>query len=107
VWNGVVVFVTGTAFSARQFRSAILSGPSSTLCCQRTRKAALGQTCYGYRVRSIEATYEQGTLKLAQPLPLEAGERVRVRVVRQPDRKRWDLARLRASDTPEDAATEA
>jgi predicted DNA-binding antitoxin AbrB/MazE fold protein len=53
-------------------------------------------------MRSVEAKYEQGTLKLAQPLPLTPGERVRVIVVRQPDPKRWDLARLRHSDPSED-----
>ena len=58
--------------------------------------------CYTSSMRSVEAKYEQGTLKLAQPLPLTPGERVRVIVVRQPDPKRWDLARLRQSDTLED-----
>jgi predicted DNA-binding antitoxin AbrB/MazE fold protein len=58
--------------------------------------------CYNSSMRSVEAKYEQGTLKLAQPLPLTPGERVRVIVVRQPDPKRWDLARLRQSDTSED-----
>jgi hypothetical protein len=34
----------------------------------------------------------------------DAGERVRVIVVRQPDPKRWDLARLRRVDATEDLA---
>jgi predicted DNA-binding antitoxin AbrB/MazE fold protein len=55
-------------------------------------------------MRSVEAKYEQGTLKLSQPLPLTPGERVRVTVVRQPDPKRWDLAKFRAADTSEDLA---
>jgi predicted DNA-binding antitoxin AbrB/MazE fold protein len=58
--------------------------------------------CYSSCMRSVEAKYEQGTLKLSQPLPLTPGERVRVTVVRQPDPKRWDLARFRAADTVED-----
>jgi len=55
-------------------------------------------------MRSVEARYEQGTLKLTQPLPLTPGERVRVIVVRQPDPKRWDLAKLRRVDATEDLA---
>jgi len=53
-------------------------------------------------MRSVEARNEQGMLKLAQPLPLSPGERVRVTVVRQPDPKRWDLAKLRGSGPSED-----
>jgi len=53
-------------------------------------------------MRSVEARYEHGTLKLAQPLPLTPGERVRVIVVRQSDPTRWDFARLGAADTSED-----
>jgi predicted DNA-binding antitoxin AbrB/MazE fold protein len=60
--------------------------------------------CYSFGMRSVEAKYEQGTLKLSQPLPLTPGERVRVIVVRQPDPKRWDLAKLRGTDTSEDLA---
>jgi predicted DNA-binding antitoxin AbrB/MazE fold protein len=60
--------------------------------------------CYNSCMRSVEAKYEQGTLKLSRPLPLSPGERVRVIVVRQPDPKRWDLAKLRAADTSEDLA---
>lgn len=60
--------------------------------------------CYLCRMRPVEAQYEQGTLKLAQPLPLRPGERVRVIVVRKPDPKRWDLTRLRAADASEDEA---
>jgi predicted DNA-binding antitoxin AbrB/MazE fold protein len=55
-------------------------------------------------MRSVEARYEHGTLKLAQPLPLSPGERVRVIVVRQSDPKRWDLPKLSAADTSEDLA---
>jgi predicted DNA-binding antitoxin AbrB/MazE fold protein len=55
-------------------------------------------------MRSVEARYEHGTLKLAQPLPLTPGERVRVIVVRQSDPRRWDLAKLGAADASEDVA---
>jgi predicted DNA-binding antitoxin AbrB/MazE fold protein len=60
--------------------------------------------CYLFAMRSVEARYEEGTLKLTQPLALIPGERVRVIVVRQPDPQRWDLARLKASATSEDVA---
>jgi predicted DNA-binding antitoxin AbrB/MazE fold protein len=63
-----------------------------------------GPVCYSSRMRSVEAKYEQGTLKLAQPLPLTPGERVRVIVVRQPDPRRWDLAKLKRADATEDLA---
>ncbi|MEO8178653.1 MAG: antitoxin family protein [Deltaproteobacteria bacterium] len=55
-------------------------------------------------MRSVEARYEHGTLKLAKPLPLTPGERVRVIVVRQSDPRRWDLAKLSATDASEDLA---
>lgn len=66
--------------------------------------ATLEPVCYSSRMRSVEAKYEQGTLKLAQPLPLSPGERVRVIVVRQPDPRRWDLAKLKRADASEDLA---
>jgi predicted DNA-binding antitoxin AbrB/MazE fold protein len=52
-------------------------------------------------VRPVEALYENGILRPAKPLKLRTGERVGVIVVRQPDRTRWDLARL-ASRPSED-----
>jgi predicted DNA-binding antitoxin AbrB/MazE fold protein len=55
-------------------------------------------------MRSVEARYEHGTLRLAKPLPLTPGERVRVIVVRQSDPRRWDLAKLSATDASEDLA---
>ena len=48
-------------------------------------------------MRLIDASYEDGSLKLDKPLPLRAGERVAVVVVRKPDPSRWDLARLAAT----------
>jgi predicted DNA-binding antitoxin AbrB/MazE fold protein len=53
-------------------------------------------------VRPVEALYENGMLRPAKPLNLRPGERVGVIVLRQPDRSRWDLARL-ASIQNEDA----
>ena len=47
-------------------------------------------------MRPFEALYEDGVLRPAKPLNLRHGERVGVIVVRQPDRARWDLARLAA-----------
>ena len=53
-------------------------------------------------VRPLEALYENGVLRPAKPLNLRPGERVGLIVVRQPDRARWDLARL-ASSQADDA----
>ena len=53
-------------------------------------------------MRPVEARYEEGVLKPAQPLPLRSGERVGLVVLRLPDPKRWDMARL-ARTIPEDA----
>lgn len=58
-------------------------------------------TCYIVRMRPVEAWYEDGLLKPAQPLKLRQGEKVAVIVLRHPDRTRWDLKRL-ATGTPED-----
>jgi predicted DNA-binding antitoxin AbrB/MazE fold protein len=52
-------------------------------------------------MRPVEARYEEGVLKPAEPLPLRSGERVGVVVTRLPDPKRWDLARL-AQASPEE-----
>jgi predicted DNA-binding antitoxin AbrB/MazE fold protein len=53
-------------------------------------------------MRPVEARYEEGVLKPAEPLPLRSGERVALVVLRLPDPKRWNMARL-ARATPEDA----
>jgi predicted DNA-binding antitoxin AbrB/MazE fold protein len=57
-------------------------------------------------MRPVEARYEDGMLKPAQPLKLRQGETVGVIVVRHPDRSRWDLKRL-ASAAAEDEALAA
>jgi predicted DNA-binding antitoxin AbrB/MazE fold protein len=44
----------------------------------------------------IDALYENGLLRPVSPLPLRAGERVVVIIVRRPDATRWNLARLAA-----------
>jgi predicted DNA-binding antitoxin AbrB/MazE fold protein len=59
-------------------------------------------------MKPVEASYENGLLRPAKPLPLVEGEHVRVIVVRKPDPKRWDLSRLSAAVDDEDTAlTEA
>jgi predicted DNA-binding antitoxin AbrB/MazE fold protein len=44
--------------------------------------------------RLVEAQYEDGVLRPAQPLSLRSGERVNLIILRCPDSARWDLARL-------------
>ena len=53
-------------------------------------------------MRVIEARYEEGLLKPETPLALTPGERVALIVVRHPDPRRWDLARLAKSGAGED-----
>ena len=48
-------------------------------------------------MRLVEAQYDRGLLKPSRPLPLRPGEHVHLIVVRQPDPKRWDMARLAKS----------
>jgi predicted DNA-binding antitoxin AbrB/MazE fold protein len=48
----------------------------------------------------VEAQYEDGILRPVERLGLRSGERVGILVVRRPDPRRWDLARL--SSAPED-----
>jgi predicted DNA-binding antitoxin AbrB/MazE fold protein len=55
-------------------------------------------------MRFIEARYEEGLLRPEAPLALTPGERVALIVVRHPDPKRWDLARLGKSGAEEDRA---
>jgi predicted DNA-binding antitoxin AbrB/MazE fold protein len=45
-------------------------------------------------MRPVDALYENGLLRPVSPLPLRSGERVALIVVRRPDSRRWDLARL-------------
>jgi predicted DNA-binding antitoxin AbrB/MazE fold protein len=44
----------------------------------------------------VDALYENGVLRPVSPLPLRAGERVALIVVRRPDASRWDPTRLAA-----------
>jgi predicted DNA-binding antitoxin AbrB/MazE fold protein len=55
-------------------------------------------------MRLIEARYEGCLLKPEAPLALTPGERVALIVVRHPDPRRWDLARLGKSGAEEDRA---
>jgi predicted DNA-binding antitoxin AbrB/MazE fold protein len=57
-------------------------------------------------MRPVEARYEEGLLKPAQPLKLREGESVGLIVVRRPDPARWDLKRL-AKGASEDEALAA
>jgi predicted DNA-binding antitoxin AbrB/MazE fold protein len=58
-------------------------------------------------VRPVKALYENGLLRPAKPLPLRSGERVALIVVRQPDPARWDLNRLGAAATEDEALATA
>ncbi len=55
-------------------------------------------------MKPVEASYENGLLKPAKPLPLAEGEHVKLIVVRQPDPKRWDLTRIASAADDEDLA---
>ncbi len=54
-------------------------------------------------MRPVQARYENGMLLPAKPLPLRPGEQVLVFVVQRFDPARWDLARLAASSSEEEA----
>ena len=58
-------------------------------------------------MRPVDARYEDGLLKPERPLPLRAGERVRVILVRKPDPQRWDLERLAARVQEDEALARA
>ncbi len=53
-------------------------------------------------VRLVEAQYENGVLRPVDRLGLRSGERVNLIVVRRPDPRRWDLARLSSTANQED-----
>jgi predicted DNA-binding antitoxin AbrB/MazE fold protein len=53
-------------------------------------------------VRLVEAQYEDGVLRPVERLGLRSGERVSLMVVRRPDPRRWDLARLSSTSNQED-----
>ena len=58
-------------------------------------------------MRPVDALYENGLLRPVSPLPLRAGERVALIVVRRPDSSRWDFARLAAHADDDLALAEA
>jgi predicted DNA-binding antitoxin AbrB/MazE fold protein len=53
-------------------------------------------------MRFVEARYEEGLLRPTAPLALRPGETVNLLVVRRPDPRRWDLARLADPSGAED-----
>lgn len=53
-------------------------------------------------VRLVEAQYENGVLRPVERLGLRPGERVNLMVMRRPDPRRWDLARLSSTSNQED-----
>ena len=55
-------------------------------------------------VRLVEAQYENGVLRPVERLGLRSGERVNLVVMRRPDPRRWDLARLTRTANQEDAS---
>ena len=54
----------------------------------------------------IEAEFENGVLRPMRRLSLRPGERVGIVVVRKPDPKRWDIARLSKRSADEDVLSE-
>ena len=60
-----------------------------------------------HTVKPFEASYENGLLRPAKPLPLNEGEHVQVVVMRKPDPARWDLARIAATAADDTDLTEA
>jgi predicted DNA-binding antitoxin AbrB/MazE fold protein len=55
-------------------------------------------------VRLVEAQYEDGVLRPVERLGLRSGERVNLLVLRRPDPRRWELARLSSTSNQEDAS---
>lgn len=53
-------------------------------------------------MRLVEAQYENGVLRPVERLGLRPGERVNLMVMRRPDPRRWDLARLSSTSNQED-----
>ncbi len=56
------------------------------------------------RMGIIEAEFKNGVLRPMRRLPLRAGERVGIVVVRRPDPARWNLDRLSQLASAEDKA---
>jgi len=55
-------------------------------------------------VRLVEAHYEDGVLRPSERLGLRPGERVNLIVLRRPEPRRWDLARLAKTGNADDLA---
>lgn len=58
-------------------------------------------------MRAIEAEFENGFLKLTQPLPLRPGERVSLVVLRKADPQRWNLQKLAVTTHEDDELARA
>jgi len=84
---------------AKRCGAAYVFEAQTTICMSERRSSSRGSID---SMKLVEARYEKGLLKLTRPLPLRPGERVNLIVVRQPDRKRWDLERFRKTSTPEE-----
>ncbi len=52
----------------------------------------------------MDALYDQGLLRPAEPLSLRQGETVRLILLPRPDAKRWDLSRFPQSAQKENLA---
>jgi predicted DNA-binding antitoxin AbrB/MazE fold protein len=52
----------------------------------------------------VEAQYEDGVLRPIDHLGLRPGERVQLMVVRRPDPRRWDMARLLSASAREEVS---
>ncbi len=50
----------------------------------------------------MEAQYENGILRPVEHLDLRSGEHVNLIVIRRPEPRRWELARLSSTSTQED-----
>ncbi len=53
-------------------------------------------------MRAVEALYEDGVLKPAEPLPFESGETISLFVRPRTDPSRWDFVRIEAAAGDED-----
>ncbi len=58
-------------------------------------------------MRPVEACYENGFLKPAQPLKLRQGGKVALVVLRRPDPARWDAKRLAVGSTQDETLASA
>ena len=86
------------------FSTALLSQPQPGLAALRPGHAPPLITARDsiMIVRLVEAQYENGVLRPVEHLGLRPGELVKLMVIRRPDPRRWDLARLATTPNQED-----